>query len=282
MKTKILLFLGICLLFVLMFPACSRRDPNGEYPYPPPSDSPPPSSSPSPSPSGPAYQIRDLTASIMQYDDRIRLFWFVEPEAAGDIYYHVYRSESRTGKNELIATVYSNEYEDMEGPSLILKSDTPYFYSVAWGKDEVEYGEPNQRVLGLFSSVIDVFEPNDHIFSARLLEKDREVGTYLFSLYDANGEHVIDTDWYVFQRDNSSYSEMLSVTIEFPGDSPFIGKTKLWFSETGSISGEGQMLQSNINLCIYELEENTEKIYIKIAPEEVDGQEGIGFYKISL
>lgn len=271
MKTRILLLLGFYLLFVLMFPACSRKGLNNEDPYSPPS---PPPDSP--------YQIRDLTASIMQYDNKIRLLWFVEPEAPGDIYFHVYRSESRTGKNEFIDIVYNNEYEDAVSPDSIIKSDTPYFYSVTWGKDGKEYGKPDQRVLGLFSSVIDVFEPNDRILDARFLEKEHEAGAYLFSLHDANGEHVIDTDWYVFQREDSSKNEVLEVMVEFPQNSPFIGKAKLWFSETGSISSEGEELNNEINKCIWNLEEGMEEIYIKITPEKVDGEEGIGSYKISV
>jgi hypothetical protein len=70
--------------------------------------------------------------------------------------------------------------------------------------------------------------------------------------------------------------------VEFPQNSPFIGKAKLWFSETGSISSEGEELNNEINKCIWNLEEGMEEIYIKITPEKVDGEEGIGSYKISV
>ena len=73
--------MGICFLFLLMFPVCSRKGPNGEDPYLSSSDFPPSA----PLSDHPVYQIRDLTASIIHYDDRIRLLGFAKPKAPGDI-----------------------------------------------------------------------------------------------------------------------------------------------------------------------------------------------------
>jgi hypothetical protein len=263
----------LCLLLALFSISCGKPKPNQKPPINPPSTPNDPTEEP--------LSIRGLTATILQHPNGISLAWSIESIELGEqetISYRIYRSISKTDRGLPIAETVGNYFADNleNNPDHPPQKDTPYFYRIICLKDGAEYGD-SLPVFGLFSDETDPFEPNDWPVDARPLGEINKA--YLFAFDDQADGCVIDTDWYVYYRENIEEKEIIMVTITFPIDSPFRGKAKLWFYDDEGF-GDGNSLSDFENRCFYHFPAGAREVFFKIEPYQVNGDEGIGSYTI--
>ncbi|HEX3044268.1 MAG TPA: hypothetical protein VHY08_05900 [Bacillota bacterium] len=93
------------------------------------------------------------------------------------------------------------------------------------------------------------------------------------------GGYKVDTDWYVYQRENADDFEMFPIEIGLLTES-FSGKLKLRFAETPD--GEGNTILSGTNQIVCNFPQGFDLVYFKIEPDSVNSDLGIAKYTITL
>ena len=264
MKKCQIIPIAICLLCVVIFSACGRKEVSDSPLNPPPDPT----------------IIQGLEASILERTDGIEIRWYRHTEANR---YWIYRSTSRTAMGEGIGEINDIQYLDIKSEKNPLKEETPYYYRVTWvNADTAEFGQDIIPVMGVFSSVVDELEPNNRFEKPKKLDVGREYDSYICAFIDGGGEVAIDEDWYVYEREEMEHGS-LSVVITLPDDSPFIGHLKLWFYHQDGISwGDGDLLSVPSKMCVYPFPPDVSKVYFRIAPVGIAENIGIGSYKIQL
>ncbi|HEX3046142.1 MAG TPA: hypothetical protein VHY08_15410 [Bacillota bacterium] len=226
-------------------------------------------------------QVLDLKASLLAYSDQVTLTWSVHPE--GPDLYKIRRSTSQADLNgQVVGETAGNSFCDTSGVSNYPPTqDTPYYYRVTWVKDGIEYGKEVRRVLGMCSSKVDSFEPNNVSAQAALLIKGLTSTAYTYAFDESLGEGAVDPDWYWYQKSGAA-QEALRAEIKYPEGSLFLGKLRFQAFDINGYKREGQLLVNEDNVCICLLEESDTGLYLRIEPDGTIGNEGIGAYTITL
>jgi hypothetical protein len=222
-------------------------------------------------------QVQGVTASLLKYSNKIALNWSLHPE--NPTQYKIYRSELENDFNydlPLQVQETNNTYSDQTAEAGVL-----YYYKITWVKDGVEYGKDAVPVYGVRNNEADdIFEPNDNIRNATLLTKQTNgITAYTFAIDNHTGGYKVDTDWYVYQREDINNSEMLPIEIGLVTES-FDGKIKLRFAETPD--GEGNTILVGKNPVVCKFPAGFDLVYFKIEPESINSDLGIAKYTITL
>jgi hypothetical protein len=161
-------------------------------------------------------------ASLLEFDDRIRISWNTRN---ADDSYALYRLETAGDLDPVLITETGGNFFDDLCSALVNPPDkgVPCFYRVVWKDSEgLEHGTLASLVPGLADDFSDPFEPNDIISdlddqNTTTVFTGSNPGLYSFSDGDVNLYQ--DTDWYLYENDLSINS--VSVTVTFPTDTGF-------------------------------------------------------------
>lgn len=170
-----------------------------------------------------SYQTVSITASRLEYNDRIRIFWDAVPGAEA---YRLYRAESEDFSTAVTFPCPANQYDDVSSGAGGPSAGTPYFYKVACVIDDVVYPGSTVTAAGLFRAEIDYFEENDSRLSAEETGGVSETAC-LFSFDDGI---LQDVDWYKYTGDETS----VRITISLEPESLLAGEARLVVENTGA------------------------------------------------
>lgn len=227
--------------------------------------------------------VRDIEVSTMEHSNKISLSWSGQDEADE---YIVYRAPSKTSGSVEIARFSSGDklvgYDDSSADIAV---DTPYYYQVRWKKGEVEYGSTSPLYLGLFSTTVDLGEPeNDDI---KTLSGDSYVEIpsqppILYSIGDKVGGVESDVDWYKYE---ARKGDAVTVTVKKPAVFDD-GELFIQFSYDNALSTP-VAISGSVHEEIYSIPsegspgENA-SLFFKIYPVTGTAETLIGSYSVSI
>ena len=143
-----------------------------------------------------------VQATILEYQNSIKVSW--DHQADADTY-RLYRYQSKDDSTPMSFETANNYYDDSKA-----SADTSYYYKVACIRDNVEFEKTDSFAMGIYSTHLDLFEPNDSKEEARQLTVGSGVqNAVIFSLPDGIGGVDSDVDWYRIEG-----SGVFEITIE--------------------------------------------------------------------
>jgi len=198
--------------------------------------------------------VGNLDASVLKHTGKIDVTWSFHEDAS---YYKIYRYNSKADQNPVSFITESNInfYEDKTTNEYGPLIDTPYYYKVSIIEGSYEHPQTSAFAFGIFSSVVDLFEPNDRYYppihdEAKNLIPGVEETAVLYSFADGDGAYMEDVDWYSF----SGNGDCIAVIVTMQEYSPLIGNIQLSIHE-----GNEYLLNDNVN-TIY-IEDSTDFIF---------------------
>lgn len=165
-------------------------------------------------PADPADYVKNLEASLLEYNNRIKLSW----DRAIDVEeYIIYRASSRdVAPIEIDRVTDSRAYIEYNDSTAL--ADIPYYYQVRWINQSIEYGSASSQVLGVRSNTVDINEPLNNEYStlnSGSYVPDNSNPPILYSFNDGKGLIESDTDWYRYEgkKGDSVSFEILKPTV---------------------------------------------------------------------
>jgi hypothetical protein len=201
-----------------------------------------PDGSPNPGPVPPL--VTGVKASCLHYSDRIRVTW---NHAEGAESYKVYRYlHKKPGFLDDVFPSTTNIFEDTDA-----SADTPYFYKVVSVIDSKTSELSANYVKGIYSTMVDTFEPNDDKPQAGEVPAG-ETGWAPAApnavIYSFSEGEAQDIDWYTYTGEYS----LVNIKVLLPGGSQFDGKLTLRIENGNSykilVTGENELGYSGKDL----------------------------------
>ncbi len=218
----------------------------------------------------PDVTVRNSNASILEYNDKIRIIWdaIENPDVipAYEVYRYLSKADSNPVKIENTITSLNNTLY-LDDTAII--STTPYYYSVRWTDTTTSTnGKDSSLVFGVFVNSGDenLSEPNDNW---EQLPYDITFPN-MTDLFIFKNEEVRDADCFKIVEIPDNIA-VINVTVVFPAE--FNTKLTYEYIYNGSVKYSGSLVSNNPNYFLKNGFTNpalteADKVYFRIIPAE--------------
>lgn len=229
--------------------------------------------------------VRNISATKLEYDNKIVIYWAEHTEANS---YVVYRYDSKEDADpDSLTETTTNVFED----TTAVQGET-YFYKVCWKQegDNREYGGNVPFVFGIYDENIDYHEPNDGYdditgqTESTVFNSLQPPYSYSFSDGTINGV-VSDSDWYKY----AGTATILTVQVTLPAGTVFkTDELRLVFYYDGEFYPKNSFysLSRGNNYCGFDsygfpLPSGTVEVYFKIYTVASSSRNILGEYEVA-
>ena len=234
--------------------------------------------------------VGDVEASVLEFDDRIRIRW--APLVVEDVTpsYTVQRFLSADDSSP--QAEFTDHAEFSQGADgklyyddLSAQSQQPYFYRVVWADQTETPGDASDAAIGFYHAGADdhFYEPNDDRLqlgdSSTLFPDGTEL--VIYRVIDA-GETYDDVDWYVYR----GVPQLVKVTVTLPAASELSAQLEFDFYYSGTTTLGYSPLSGSVTNYFQPSSFGTDPpnevvLFFRLRPKAAAG-ELIGVYTISV